>query len=60
MCERDEQLLEDLKEFLNMLDFKKVSDDEICIIENYFKIKDLPASIQVYLEKYFNYTDSIQ
>ena len=58
MC--DKQNYDDLKEFLMMVDFERVGEDQVRIVPNYFFIKDLPASIQEHLRVYFAYLDSIQ
>ena len=60
MCDAKDQELQDLKEFLRNLDFQQVNENEIRIVPNYFLIKDLPATVQVYLKSYFDYLDSIQ
>ena len=60
MCEYDEQGFNDLKEFLHMLDFEEVNENEIRIVPNYFTLKELPASVQEYIRHYFEYLDSIQ
>ena len=60
MCDDNKQGFEDLKEFLHMLDFQQVNENEVRIVPNYFLIKELPASIQEYLRHYFDYLDSIQ
>ena len=60
MCDKTEQGFEDLKEFLYMVDFEQVDDDTVRIVPNLFKIKELPASVQVHLKKYFEYLNSIQ
>lgn len=59
MCDAKDQELQDLKEFLRCLDFEQVNDDEVRIVPNYFYIKDLPATVQEHLKKYFDYLDSI-
>lgn len=56
----NEQELEDLKEFLNMLDFKKIDDKEVEVVSNRFNINELPASIQNFLEIYFNYLETVE
>lgn len=60
MCDDRDQELQDLREFLKSLDFEEVNDEEIRVIPNYFYIKDLPATVQLYLEKYFGYIDTIK
>ena len=60
MCDEREQERQDLYEFLQMLDFRRIGDKEIEIVENQFTIAELPASIQNYLQGYFDYLDSIR
>lgn len=50
---------EDLIEFLKMLDFER-DGDNIIIVENQIDWNSIPKSIQIYINKYFDYLDSIQ
>ena len=50
---------EQLKEFLKMLDFKKVGKDKVRIVENEFTIKELPEVVRKYLKYYFTFMDLI-
>lgn len=59
MCDERDQELQDLREFLKCLDFEQIDEEQIRIVPNYFYITDLPATVQLYLEKYFAYLDTI-
>ena len=59
MCDERDQELQDLREFLKCLDFEQIDEEQIRIVPNYFYITDHPATVQLYLEKYFAYLDTI-
>ena len=55
-----EQEFQDLKEFLTMLDFDDIGDEKIRIVSNVFELKELPATVQNYIEYYLQYLSSVQ
>lgn len=58
MTEEERQELEDLREFIRMLDFD-IEDGIVWTVENQFAFSELPATVQEYLKGYFAYIDSI-
>lgn len=56
----EEQVYDDLLEFLHMLDFKKINDNEIEIVSNRFTIDELPATIQDYIKDYLRYMETVE
>jgi len=56
----DNQEYNDLKEFLSMLDFEEVEEGKIKIVENFFNLKELPASIQIHIKFYLEYLRSVE
>ena len=60
MCDERDQMLEDFKEFISMLDFDlKEEEGTVYIIPNMFKLNELPATIQSYILSYTEYIKSI-
>lgn len=60
MDENERQELEDLREFLKMLDFERGIGSEIWTVENCLYFEDLPATVQNYIVRYFEYVESIK
>lgn len=56
----DEQELNDLREFLRMVDFERLPNGKIAIVENQFDLSELPATVQNHLDFYFKYLQSIE
>ena len=58
MCDDRAQELDDLREFLNMLDFG-IINGKVVIIENQFDMKELPATVQNHVYSYLKFIKTI-